>query len=222
MKKIRKGELEMTKSKSWRDRLESAIKKDDILTVKNMMENEPKDDFMKTALHCAAGLGKVSILEMLLDNGANVNERDSFATPFSKALFKKEFKAADFLFSRGADIENPDDEDLTDFLYICYDNGKIEQAEFLIEKGANIHQTCTDGKNGLFYSLEDNNLSLFTFLVEKGLDLNIEDKNGKSLVEIAIDEDYDEFLAIFLINHELLNDKNKRIINAYRLEKIFN
>jgi hypothetical protein len=58
-----------------------------------------------TALHSAAGTGNVELVELLLENGANVNTPDvTGATPLHEAAKRGHLKAAELLLAHGADV----------------------------------------------------------------------------------------------------------------------
>ena len=72
------------------------------------------DKHGRTALHLACIHGNVDIARVLLDEGAEINTRDTFQrTPLLVALKSKHLECAKFLLERHADIEVKDAEDMT-------------------------------------------------------------------------------------------------------------
>jgi ankyrin repeat protein len=202
--------------------LKEMIRHNQLKLIEQAIKEYNEKDFFMHALHTAARLGQIQVLELLLENGANVNELEGYLTPFYRALTSYQFKTADFLISHGADIENPDSDGTTDFLAVCYECESLEHVKYLYERGANIHVRDKDGRDALYFAMEENNLELFLYLLEIGVDINTEDIHGVSAIEHAIDYESEEVLNYALEKIDLLSDKNKKLINAYRLEKLFN
>lgn len=67
-----------------------------------------KNDFKETFLHKAIGNG-VPMLSLLLEKGVPLDSPSTFSeTPLSKAIEKKEIKEAEFLLSKGANVNQKD------------------------------------------------------------------------------------------------------------------
>lgn len=66
-----------------------------------------KIDFSKTKKVCeAAWRGDTTIVNILLDNGANVNERNEYGhTPIFSTIIRKDYEMFELLVVRGADVE---------------------------------------------------------------------------------------------------------------------
>ena len=84
-----------------------------------------------------------------------------------------------------AGINCQDREGLTP-LHHAVDEGMLEMVEKLIEIGADPNIQDTEGMTPLHYAVElDNSEVLQALLKAKGVDLSIQDLNGKSILEIA-------------------------------------
>ena len=83
-------------------------------------------------LFYVAGTNRISVAELLIDNGADPNESNSFASPLCMAIAFNNIEMVKFLISRGVDINKPS-------LYppIFLTEGS-EILEYLIKCGANI------------------------------------------------------------------------------------
>ena len=73
-------------------------------------------------------------------------------------------------------IEETDSDGLTPFLTAC-SRGNFEAIQFLIDSGANIHAKSRKGSNALHFVW--NNMKLLQFLIEKGVEMNIENSDGE-------------------------------------------
>jgi ankyrin repeat protein len=207
----------------WKTELMEAFDKNDLPKIKKLTLETKDPEFYKSALHTSAASGKTEIVKVLLENGVDVNMLNGDATPLFTSLLNHEFKTADFLILSGADIENINNEGTSDLLYFFHSPREYqEQIKYLIKKGANIHLKNDCGEDAFFLSVMDENEHFMHYLFELGVDINTENKSGISAVELAANEAiFDEIIDFFIVHFELLNDKNKRIIQGLRLERLF-
>jgi len=117
-----------------------------------------------TVLHYAARDGKLEIVKLLIKKGANINAQATSGsikgwTPIMLAIYNKQISIFETLLDASADIN--------------LKNGKGKSAlEILINKEniTILHYTC---KN-------EHNLKFIKLLIEKGADVNVKDKDGKT------------------------------------------
>jgi hypothetical protein len=79
--------------------------------------------------------------------------------------------------------------DLTpdDMILKCADNGYIRGIELALDRGADINvRSSSEGYTPLMYAVLSSNKALVEYLVEKGADLNINDKKKNNALLIAI------------------------------------
>jgi ankyrin repeat protein len=90
-----------------------AAKAGDLATVRTLLENDAslvdaRDSDGSTPLHCAAWKGHANVVTLLLDNGADVNAKNTNDhwgdTPLHAAAHGNQRAAAEVLLARGADI----------------------------------------------------------------------------------------------------------------------
>jgi ankyrin repeat protein len=178
--------------------------------------------FNKQALFAASKYGRIEILSMILDNEADINVYNGSLTPFYTALVKEQFDAADYLIQKGASFENENEYGITDFLALCgYGHSYQKQIEYLIDIGADIFHRDKKGRDAIYHATEDCYAPLVNFLIDKGLDINTENNEGISAAEVAVKSNFHPIIEPFLENYHILNDKNKRLLSAYRLERLF-
>jgi ankyrin repeat protein len=187
-----------------------------------MMNVFPKKVFNKQAVFASAKYGRIEILSMILDNGADINVYNGSLTPFYTALVKDQFDVADYLIKKGASFENENEYGITDFLAICGNgHGYQKQIEYLIDIGADIFHRDRKGRDAIYHAVEGCDAPLVNFLINKGLDINTENYEGVSAAEVAVNSNYHPIIEPFLDNYHMLNVKNKRLLSAYRIEKLF-
>lgn len=90
-----------------------------------------------TALHHAAGSGKVALVRVLLERGAAVDARDSSgATPLHWAACIGNFDTAKLLLDHGGDV-NACTHSMSTPLHRATRYGRIDVVRLLLERGAN-------------------------------------------------------------------------------------
>ena len=146
------------------------------------------------------------IAGLLLDRGANVEARDRFGvTPLGFALMNKTLKQAEYLVGRGAALETRDGEGCTPLHRACQPlSGRgqlrigqigLTAATFLLDRGASCAPRNNFEETPLHLAAKWGSLELVTMLIDRGADVNAQNKNGKSVVEYASDEAIKAFLA---------------------------
>ena len=97
-------------------------------------------------MHAAARYGHADILSLLLEHGADVDERDSSQTPLHRALCFGKLKAVRFLLDRGADISARDVDDWTPLHFAL--RGSVQDIQIirlLLEHGADVNARDSSG-----------------------------------------------------------------------------
>jgi ankyrin repeat protein len=102
-----------------------------------------------TALIAAATLGYPEVARLLIDNGADVNQKTvRGVTPLVEAARTNHMEVARLLLDRGAEIDATNDYKATALIYAASANAK-ETARLLIDKGADLSITNRSGKTAL-------------------------------------------------------------------------
>jgi len=139
---------------------------------------EDRDIQQKTALHIACENGQPVMVKFLLDCGADITVRDHLGlTPLMSSCSGWNMEVVKMLISAGADIND----------YTLYQNkvyttltvaalyGFREMVDFLISMDADISESVMDLT--LRYAVQGNNLSLFNYVQDKGLNISGVEKN---------------------------------------------
>ncbi len=132
-----------------------------------------------------------SIINLLLDSGADPNATDSWGrTPLHKCVFWSFYdrEMADILLGRGAKIDAKDDNGKTPLHWTPFFHVP-EFAEFLLERGAGIETRDKAGETALHEAVRFGNEKLVRILLEKGANYNARSKRGKTPLAIASSED---------------------------------
>lgn len=111
-----------TETKKKPDNLYDAIRSSDFLTVKSFLDkkkkridiNAPDPEFKMPPLHIAALFGKTKVVELLLNRGANIQQRDGGKrTALHSAAFLGRIGVVKILLDRGIDVSIRGDDDDT-------------------------------------------------------------------------------------------------------------
>ncbi len=162
--------------------------------VENGININAVDKYGNTALHQAARKGFLPIVKYLVGNGGNVNhQNEKKVTPFNEAIYYNHLECAEYLLGKGADIDNHFDLDY-DFgitsLHFAVGGGftySKDLVKFLIEKGANVCET--DAENNLLLATAVKQNTLTAQIVKAAKNINIRDKEGKTVLHHAAAND---------------------------------
>jgi ankyrin repeat protein len=130
-------------------------------------------------LHSAATEGHKEIAELLIVEGANVNEKDKFGfTPLHDAAHEGHRKVAELLIAEGADV-NLMNKDGAAPLHIAAYYGYEEIAELLIAtKGADVNAKDKRGQTPLLSAAVGGHKEIAELLIAKGADVNAKIVSG--------------------------------------------
>ncbi|WP_264336309.1 MULTISPECIES: ankyrin repeat domain-containing protein [unclassified Wolbachia] len=148
------------------------------------LDLDAKDSTGYTALHKAVFSGRFDEVKLLIDKGVRVDVQDKHElTPLFYAVINNDEKMIKFLVEIGnADVNlgkynNP--------LGMAISRGRMELAEYLIDKGADINRQDNIGRTFLHKAAEGGNLAAVKFLVEKGARLDVLDEWNDTPLHLA-------------------------------------
>ncbi|MFT4313583.1 MAG: ankyrin repeat domain-containing protein [Wolbachia pipientis] len=148
------------------------------------LDLDAKDSTGYAPLHKAVFSRRFDEVKLLIDKGARVDVQDKHElTPLFYAVMNNDEKMIKFLVEIGnADVNlgkynNP--------LGMAISLGRMELAEYLIDKGADINRQDNIGRTFLHKAAEGGNLAAVKFLVEKGARLDVLDKWNDTPLHVA-------------------------------------
>uniref|UniRef100_A0A0G4FH88 Uncharacterized protein n=1 Tax=Chromera velia CCMP2878 TaxID=1169474 RepID=A0A0G4FH88_9ALVE len=156
-----------------------------------------------TALHAAIKEGNRRNAEILLDRGANVNDRNHqlrtplFCTvlPYGTAVCDHK-DIAELLISRGADVNARQWVANRPVLHDAALSGSADVIELLLDNGADVHATIETGRTALHFAAQwslqvgesidpQKKLRTAQLLVSRGIDPNAVDQQGLTALQLA-------------------------------------
>lgn len=134
-----------------------------MLLERNADINKSNDDGYTPMIICAMN-GEMDIMKMLVDKGANVNEKDNEnISVFAHAVM---FAGRDSKNEYGGTLKN-------------------EMLDFLINKGVDVHVSNINNQSALFLAAHNGYLDMVKYCVEKGINFRQRDVNGVNPMEQA-------------------------------------
>ncbi|RAP33079.1 hypothetical protein DID75_03150 [Candidatus Marinamargulisbacteria bacterium SCGC AG-410-N11] len=129
----------------------------------------------------------LSIVQILLDKGANFNKKGHLnMTPLHWASYVGNREIFNLLINEGANVNTKDNHGLTP-LHIASSRGYLDYVKLLIDKGAKINIKTKEQKvSAIQFAAMYNHMVVVDYLIEKGANLKVMDQFNRSLLYWAI------------------------------------
>ncbi len=138
--------------------------------------NEP-DRFGVSPIQYAAGWGRLTVLEYLIAQGANVNQAQRGWTPLTLACAAGHQAAFDLLLQHGAD-PNAIGPSPTYPIHAAVNHGRIQMTQTLLARGVNPNQLGEKNITPLHFAAWRSHAALIQLLLEHGADKTAKDNEG--------------------------------------------
>ena len=167
--------------------------------------NTKEDEEGETPLHDAARRGKIEVVQLLFEAGANVNVKDDRdRTPLhtildiSRSKYRLSKDMAELLLGKGVDV-NLKDKDGRTPLHLAAESADGDIVELLLGKGAKVDEKDDEsGFTALHRAARFGNKNVAELLIARSADINAKDKQGHTPLYFAVNQDYK--VAEMLIN----------------------
>jgi len=173
--------------------LKDSFRPDGLKLMKKTMKKNgcvvgPGDGY--SLLHAFAKRGRTTIVEFIIDKGADPNARDNFKlTPLLRAVMEGHVEMAQFLISNGADIEATFEGNTALIEATLQNNNAL--VKLLIEGGANMEAKTKDGHTALHVAATNAYVKIVQTLYKAGADINTRDqKQMTPLMSAALSNKY--------------------------------
>eukprot|EP00004_Rigifila_ramosa_P006970 TRINITY_DN1789_c0_g1_i1.p1 TRINITY_DN1789_c0_g1~~TRINITY_DN1789_c0_g1_i1.p1 ORF type:complete len:809 (-),score=207.18 TRINITY_DN1789_c0_g1_i1:137-2359(-) len=135
----------------------------------------------QTLLFAASHSGNIDLVRLLLDRGANVQQKDEMESTALHCSITPEISR--LLIHRGADIHAKDKEGQTPLHFAAETSGDTQLFQTLIELGANVSEKNTDGETPLHLAARSQrNVRVCALLIEYGA--NVHEKSEKGMTPL--------------------------------------
>jgi ankyrin repeat protein len=151
------------------------------------MNSNAKNEIGETPLIVAAALGSDEIVGILLENGAQVNDKDKrqSATALHAATMRGKVSTVRILLQKGADINAKGHDDLTPLMVAAL-AVNVELVKLLIDSGADLEsKDKTHGVTALHIAALKGNLNMTKILLDKGANPNAKSNDGRTPLDLA-------------------------------------
>lgn len=171
------------------DKLFKACENDKLDDVKELISkgaNINAQPFGKTPLITASENGFYDIVEILIDNGADIHLKDFKGdTPLNWAVSWGRTKIVNFLIQKGAIVNTFNNAGHTPLIQ-AVDEGYVEIVKLLIDNGANVNAQNGYGDTAIIKAAYHKNIPLVQLLLDKGADPRIKNANGVSALDFRM------------------------------------
>ena len=153
-----------------------------LIEIKLILDRRPNvdlnatDERGKTALGMAVREKHLEVVKLLVEAGADLNQRSDSCAPIFIAAYeyRKKSEIFDYLIKHGADKDARDRRGQT-VLQWAIRQGLIEFAKELIDYGFDVNAQDTDGFVPLYFAANNGGEELVSLLIKKGARVNVSD-----------------------------------------------
>ncbi|OPB40228.1 hypothetical protein A0O28_0003070 [Trichoderma guizhouense] len=186
--------------------------------VSNLLELEhkigSKDNCGRTPLWWAAQGGQGTIVKLLLDAGASLEDSDSKNghTPLMCAVQGEHQTIVSLLLEKGSKVDSRDKEGLTP-LIMASKLGAENIVTLLLKKGKadiNLRDSSEKGWTPLHWAIDNHDDALARLLLKEGADIEAKNSKGQTLLLWAVENGYDSAVRMLLGAGANMSTKNKR------------
>jgi len=131
-------------------------------------------------LYWASNKGNIKMMDLLINNGANVNSktREAKATPIYTASFNGHLEGVKLLIKFGAVVNMGNGKNQTP-VYVACQKGYMAVVKYLIEDcKADYNLTADRGDHPIHIASRHGHLDIVEYLLSKGVDINCHNING--------------------------------------------
>ncbi|XP_063412561.1 death-associated protein kinase dapk-1-like [Mytilus trossulus] len=169
-----------------------------------------------TALHSAASTGNTEIVQLLIDNGIEINfQNKDGSTALHSAACTGNTESVQLLIANGIEI-NVQNKDGSTALHKAACTGNTESVQLLIANGIEINVQNKDGSTALHSAASTGNTESVQLLIDNGIEINFQNKAGNTVLHVAAEQDPEMVKSLINNNSDpnIPNDHGKRPIEV--------
>lgn len=179
----------------------------------NYSKDVLKDSDIAPSLHAAIENGNDAIVELLLQNGAEANAKETLSKeyPLNMAATHGNVKIIKLLLDRRADVDIETKTGCTP-LILASKHDHVLAAQCLLENKADVNKKDNYGKSSLFYACRYGHLDIVKLLLKHKADITVVSDSGEDVLYMASLWGHFD-VANELLNFAKYNDSTKRDIS---------
>ena len=180
-----------------KESLISAVDSRNISLIKLLIENDvERNNNDERPLMLASIRGDTAIVQLLIDNGANVNAQDTNdMTPLMYASNYGQTAVAEILITEGADVNAQTTTGMTPLMYAS-SSGQTDVVQLFIKKNIGIHIKDRYGKNALMYASKNGHTAVVQLLIDNDADIGTRTDDGQTALYIARKNNHPDIVEI--------------------------
>ncbi|KAL9609828.1 MAG: hypothetical protein Q9167_005433 [Letrouitia subvulpina] len=172
------------------------------------------DEQRETALILGSRYGYTKVVQILLDNGADVNAQGRhYGSALLAALWGGYSEIIQILLDNGADVNAPD-KDNENALQMASDRGYSEIVQILLDNGADVNAQDKDGDNALELAAYRGYSKIVKALIDHRADINAQGGHFGNALQAASYRGRSEIVQILLDNGADINAQGGHFGNA--------
>ncbi len=162
--------------------------------IVDYLNSKATPDLISAAYH-----GETEVVKILIENGADINERNSRGmTALMGAAINGHTESIIYLLENGSKIDMSGT--LGTALMIAIRQGKTDTANLLIARGADSNVASVDGGTALMLAAVHGHADIVAKLIKNGANVNTADKHGETALWYASGEGHTDVLRQLLDN----------------------
>lgn len=195
---------------------------------RNHFNNRDRTSIMETIMNEASEEDRLQLIKLLLKNREELKSKfNSISEPFFFAISSKSFEIADFLLSKGLDVNNliANDEFAITYLYYAITQSDTLMFDYIfIKKNINLNAVSSvkiKNITALLMACDDNNEYFAEKLINAGADLEIQNSAGTTPIIFAAKNNNQNIVKMLLQKKANINHANSGGQTALMLASMY-
>ncbi len=153
---------------------------------------------LEEKFHSALKNGDLKLAKQLIDQGVNVNAKDSSgATALYLAVIGNDMRTIHFLLGNEVDVNAKIEENYT-LLHVAAQCGHKDIVELLLQHGADVNAKNKEGATPLHPAAEGGHKGIVKLLLDNKADVNAQENDGYVALHVAAKEGREEVVELLL------------------------